>query len=101
VNEFFTIFFKLIVCHLIGDYVLQIDFIAKTKGENLYHLIVHCVLYIVPFIFIGVDTYLLWLIFATHLVIDYLKATKKVIEYDTDQYMHYFVLFCVANLMIL
>lgn len=38
----------LIMCHLIGDYVLQIDFIAKTKGQNLYHLFVHCALYCLP-----------------------------------------------------
>lgn len=43
------IIYKLIICHLIGDYVLQNDFIAKTKGENWYHLLVHCLLYSVPF----------------------------------------------------
>jgi len=26
---------KLVFCHLIGDYVLQSDFIAKTKGETV------------------------------------------------------------------
>lgn len=95
-NEFFTIAFKLLVCHLFGDYVLQTDFIAKTKGENFYHLIVHCVLYIVPFILVGVRINLLWFIFATHLVIDYFKAINKVIEYDEDQYLHYGVLLFVA-----
>lgn len=30
--------FRLVVCHLIGDYCLQSDFIAKTKGQNWYHL---------------------------------------------------------------
>ena len=35
---------QLIMCHLIGDYVLQIDFIAKSKGDNWYHLFVHCAL---------------------------------------------------------
>lgn len=34
----------LVFCHLIGDYVLQCDFIAKTKGENRYHMLVHCLL---------------------------------------------------------
>ena len=28
----------LVFCHLVGDYVLQNDFIAKTKGSNWYHL---------------------------------------------------------------
>lgn len=41
--------FLIIMCHLIGDYVLQSDFIAKTKGENWYHLFVHCALYVLPF----------------------------------------------------
>ena len=41
--------FILVICHLIGDYFLQSDFIAKTKGQNWYHLFVHCILYVVPF----------------------------------------------------
>ena len=28
----------LVFCHLVGDYVLQNDFIAKNKGSNWYHL---------------------------------------------------------------
>lgn len=28
------IILNIIMCHLIGDYVLQCDFIAKTKGQN-------------------------------------------------------------------
>ena len=39
-----------VLCHLIGDYVLQCDFIAQTKGKNWYHLFVHCALYCVPFL---------------------------------------------------
>ena len=98
-NEFLAITFKLIVCHLIGDYVLQTDFIAKTKGENLYHLIVHCVLYIVPFIFVGVDTVLLGFIFATHFDIDWLKARMHLIDYKVDQVSHYVALIFVAIFM--
>ena len=43
------ILLKIIMCHLIGDYVLQCDFIAQTKGKNWYHLLLHCFLYILPF----------------------------------------------------
>ena len=42
----------IVLCHLIGDYVLQCDFIAQTKGENWYHLFVHCALYCVPFLIV-------------------------------------------------
>lgn len=39
----------LVFCHLVGDYVLQNDFIAKNKGSNWYHLFVHCTLCVVLF----------------------------------------------------
>ena len=80
---------KLVFCHLVGDYVLQCDFIAKTKGENWYHLFVHCVLYCLPFqICFGTDWRLLVLL-VTHLIVDALKARYKKISYTQDQVIHY------------
>lgn len=84
--------YKLIFCHLIGDYVLQIDYIAKTKGENMYHLLVHCFLYAVPFyVVFGYDVRIP-VIITTHIVIDMLKARYKAINYVTDQVLHYLVM---------
>jgi len=83
---------KLVFCHLIGDYVLQIDFIARTKGENWYHLFVHCALYCLPFYVVFGFTYHLMFIFLTHMFIDALKARYKVINYTTDQLSHYIAL---------
>ena len=37
--------FLIILCHAIGDYLFQPDFLAQTKGNNWYHLFLHCVLY--------------------------------------------------------
>ena len=80
---------KLIFCHLLGDYVLQVDFIAKTKGENWYHLFVHCMLYCLPFyICFGMGWRLLVILIA-HLIIDPLKARYKKINYVQDQIIHY------------
>lgn len=84
--------FNLVTCHLIGDYCLQSDFIAKTKGQNWYHLFVHCILYIVPFyIAFGLDLRLT-IIFVSHVIIDALKARYYVISYLTDQVIHYAVI---------
>lgn len=84
--------FLLVMCHCIGDYVLQIDFLAKTKGTNLYHLFVHCVLYLVPFaIVFGVD-WKLGVLFVSHFIIDILKAKYQKIRYATDQVLHYLIL---------
>ena len=82
----------LIFCHLIGDYVLQTDFIAKTKGTNWYHLIIHCALYCLPFFVIYGLTWQLLFIFITHIVIDPLKARYNKINYITDQLLHYIVM---------
>ena len=80
---------KIILCHLVGDYVLQSDFIAQTKGKNWYHLFVHCALYIVPFyIVFGFDERL-WCIFLAHLWIDPLKARHNQLPYWLDQVLHY------------
>lgn len=73
---------NLIFCHLIGDYVLQLDFIAKTKGSNWYHLIVHCLLYCLPF----------YILLLSHIIIDTLKARYNKINYIADQTIHYLML---------
>lgn len=81
----------LIICHMIGDYVLQCDFIAKTKGSNWYHLFVHCILYVAPFIFIFGFDWRILLLLLTHLIIDPLKARFNRITYVQDQVLHYII----------
>lgn len=80
------------MCHLLGDYVLQIDFIAKSKGNNIYHLLVHCILYIFPFyIMFGFDSRLISILIS-HIIIDLFKARYKKINYIADQILHYIAL---------
>ena len=89
----------LVMCHMLGDYVLQIDYIVKTKKENFYHLFVHCMLYCVPFMFVdGIRSWFPFL-FLTHILIDWWKCkmeptiwfNEKEI-YIMDQVLHYCVL---------
>ena len=83
----------LIFCHLVGDYILQSNFIATTKGSNWYHLFVHCALYSLPFFLTSGLTWQLSVIFITHMIIDPLKARYGKINYLTDQIIHYLTLF--------
>lgn len=84
----------LIVCHLIGDYILQTEFLAKTKGDNFYHLLVHCVLYCVPFAYLfGVD-WRIGVLFVTHVLIDWWKC-RGTVGYAEDQFMHYLTAFVI------
>ena len=84
---------KIILCHLFGDYVLQCDYIAKSKGDNWYHLFVHCGLYTLPFCFCFGYNIGALVIFISHLIVDSLKARYKKINYVTDQIIHYIIAF--------
>lgn len=80
--------YELVACHMLGDYVLQNDFLASTKGENWWHLTAHCVLYTIPFtLAFGFDWRIAWLC-ASHFAIDALKARYKRIDYTSDQAAH-------------
>ncbi len=86
----FEIIIKLILCHLVGDYVLQIDYLAKTKGNNYYHLLVHCVLYCLPFYVVFGFVWQLIPLLILHIIVDFLKAKKyKFMPYWLDQIIHY------------
>lgn len=83
---------ELVMCHLVGDYVLQSDYLAKTKGTEWYNLLVHCILYCVPFaVVFGID-WRLAVILITHIIIDAAKARYHVINLFTDQVFHYCIL---------
>ena len=84
--------FNLLICHLIGDYVLQSNFLATTKGQNWYHLFIHCVLYIVPFYFVFGFSWHIGVLFAVHIIVDTLKARYNKISYIQDQILHYLLL---------
>ena len=88
----FATIYKLLACHMLGDYVIQTDFLARTKGESWWHLLTHCVTYTVPFaVVFGVDWRVAWLL-STHIIIDTLKARWKVIDYLMDQSLHLLVI---------
>lgn len=81
----FEVLVKVILCHLFGYYVLQSDFIEKTKDSNLYHLFVHCALYCIPFLVVfGFNQCGFIALFLTHLIIDVFKI-KGNIEYIPSQ----------------
>ena len=82
------IMYELMLCHFLGDYVFQTDFLARTKGESWWHMLAHCVTYTTPFIcFFGFDMRIVFLLFS-HILIDSAKARYKKINYISDQLLH-------------
>lgn len=84
---------KIIICHIVGDYFLQTDYMASNKGKDLYLLFVHCVCYCIPFLVLYGFVWQIALIFTVHIVVDSLKARYKKINLLTDQIIHYIVAF--------
>ena len=80
--------YTIVMCHCIGDYVLQNDFLAKTKGENWYHLAIHCFLYSLPFFLAFGWCWQLTVVTILHFPIDILKARYDKITYTQDQILH-------------
>jgi len=87
-----VIIYKLFLCHFLGDYVFQTDFLAKTKGKNWWHMLAHCVTYTAPFIYFFGLNLNITVLFLTHLIIDSAKARYKKINYVSDQILHVVIL---------
>ena len=62
-----------LICHLIGDYLLQNDWMAQNKKKKWSNgfaaCLIHCVLYIIPFAFIC-SIIQCFALFLTHFFID-------------------------------
>lgn len=78
----------LLMCHFIGDYVLQSDFLAQTKGKNWWHLFVHSTIYLLPFYLCFGTSDALVVVGIIHFVIDACKARFEIIGYAADQALH-------------
>ena len=80
---------KAIICHIVGDYLFQTDYMAREKSKDWYILFVHCVCYCVPFIYaFGLDFRII-VLFAIHMIVDMLKARYKKFGIFADQILHY------------
>lgn len=68
-----------IVCHLIGDWVLQSDYQARYKTKSTFVCLFHCFLYTLPFLFLTRELWALGAIMASHFVIDRIYLGRYVV----------------------
>ena len=87
-NIFETIIW-IIMCHCLGDYSLQTEYLANNKGKNGYCMFVHCVTYCFPFVLRFGLSWKIFFIFFVHIICDTAKATYNLISILTDQIIHY------------
>lgn len=108
----FFVILKILFAHCLGDYVFQTDYLAKNKGKDFYVLFVHSVLYTfaVGLLFgNNIKEPLYWFILITHMILDYLKASKCTVNLFgseksaliVDQLSHYLILLLVLKFSVL
>ena len=73
------------VAHLVGDFIIQNDWMAINKKKNSYACLVHILVYLIPFLFCGLTWWQLALIgmqhFAqdrTELILWWVRTVKRV-----------------------
>ena len=68
-----------ILAHLVGDYILQSDWMAQEKTRSTLAAASHAVVYGLPFIALGPSAAALLIIIASHLVIDRMRLARYVV----------------------
>jgi hypothetical protein len=71
-----------IICHLIGDYLLQNNWMALNKTKSLLPAVCHCLAYTLPFAMITQDPLKLFAIFFGHLIVDHSGIVKELSDYQ-------------------
>jgi len=68
-----------LVAHVVGDYLLQSEWMAARKTSQSKAALVHCLFYLIPFLFITQNPYTLAVIGGSHFVLDRWHLAKYVI----------------------
>jgi hypothetical protein len=82
-----------LIAHIIGDFILQNDFIVYLKRKGLMYGLVHAILYIIPFLFCKLHWISIVAIFIQHWIQDstnfitwFCRVTKKFQHPDLHQW---------------
>lgn len=67
-----------LLAHMIGDYVIQSDYMANEKTKNSLVCLMHVITYAIPFAFITQSVPALIVIAGTHFLIDRWKIARHV-----------------------
>jgi hypothetical protein len=63
-------FLLFLLCHLVGDFLAQSDWMALNKNKRTFPCLVHCLIYTACFLVLTVSWKALLFIFVTHFIID-------------------------------
>lgn len=75
--------FEQLLAHIVGDYILQTDRMARLKTASDRWAGLHVLLYCVPFLILGVSLKALVIIGGTHYLIDRYRLALVVVRFKT------------------
>lgn len=68
-----------LLAHLVGDYILQSEWMAKEKTKRWFPAWAHAVTYGLPFLFVTQSPAALAVIVVTHAIIDHYRLARHVV----------------------
>lgn len=68
-----------ILLHLLGDYVTQTDWMARTKTQKLLAAFIHATVYTIPFLLLTKSPVAIFVIWFTHILIDHFRLARFVV----------------------
>lgn len=68
-----------LLIHLLGDYVTQTDWMARTKTSKFFAAFIHATIYSIPFLLLTQEVLPLFVIWITHLFIDHYRLARYVV----------------------
>lgn len=68
-----------LICHLIGDYILQSDWMAQNKTSKNTAALAHCLTYGLPFLFLTFSPLALLVIVGSHFLIDRFRLARYLV----------------------
>lgn len=75
--------FEQLLAHVLGDYVLQTDRMARRKTGSDYWAWLHVLMYGVPFLILGASWLALSVIVCSHFLIDRYRLALYVVKFKT------------------
>jgi hypothetical protein len=68
----------IVLAHLVGDYLIQSDWMANEKTKRWWPAVAHGLTYTIPYVFITQSWLALAVIAGTHIVIDHYRLARHV-----------------------
>ncbi|OMB79302.1 DUF3307 domain-containing protein [Mycolicibacterium conceptionense] len=72
------------LAHMVGDYLIQSDWMAQEKTKRWWPAIAHALTYGLPFLFITQSVLALAVIVGTHAVIDHYRLARHVVWFKNQ-----------------